>query len=232
MLAIEMAAGVYCPLSPQDPSHRLHSLLQQTQSPLVLVHHLTKNKFPDDILLVDIELVLANKGIVNEDIDVLSALVTKPDAVAYIIFTSGSTGTPKAVSHRTNTLLKSLIYFSHSKAQVRHRNFTQCMQSLVDVDTFNESDAMIQMSRCSFDIHVQEILGSLIHGATLVMLRPGGTMEFDYLLTVIDGKQISYMHSVPSLLYQFFTYLQDNGHHQTIKCLRSLCSSGETLVYV
>ena len=45
ILAIEMAAGVYCPLSPQDPSHRLHSLLQQTQSPLVLVHHLTKISF-------------------------------------------------------------------------------------------------------------------------------------------------------------------------------------------
>ena len=32
MLAIEMAGGVYCPLSPQDPQHRLQSLLEQTQS--------------------------------------------------------------------------------------------------------------------------------------------------------------------------------------------------------
>ena len=106
------------------------------------------------------------------------------------------------------------------------------MQSLVDVDTFNESDAMIQMSRCSFDIHVQEILGSLIHGATLVMLRPGGTMEFDYLSTMLDGKQITYMHTVPSLLYQFLTYLEDNDNREAIKHLRSLCSSGEKLVYV
>ena len=45
MMAIEMVGGVYCPLSPRDPQHRLHALLQQTQSRLVLVHHLTKTKF-------------------------------------------------------------------------------------------------------------------------------------------------------------------------------------------
>ena len=27
----------------------------------------------------------------------------------------------------------------------------------------------------------------------------------------LHEKQITYMHTVPSLLYQFFTYLQDNG---------------------
>ncbi|CAF4246318.1 unnamed protein product, partial [Rotaria sordida] len=47
VIAIEMAGGVYCPLSPRDPEHRLHLLVEQTQSQLVLVHHLTKNKFND-----------------------------------------------------------------------------------------------------------------------------------------------------------------------------------------
>ena len=45
MMAIEMVGGVYCPLSPRDPQHRLHALVQQTQSRLVLVHWLTKTKF-------------------------------------------------------------------------------------------------------------------------------------------------------------------------------------------
>ncbi|CAF4106619.1 unnamed protein product, partial [Rotaria sordida] len=47
MMAIEMAGGVYCPLSPRDPQHRLHGLVEQTHSRLVLVHHLTKKKFND-----------------------------------------------------------------------------------------------------------------------------------------------------------------------------------------
>ena len=27
MIAIEMVGGVYCPLSPRDPQHRLHALI-------------------------------------------------------------------------------------------------------------------------------------------------------------------------------------------------------------
>ncbi|CAF4148434.1 unnamed protein product, partial [Adineta steineri] len=38
IMGIEMAGGVYCPLSPRDPQHRLHALTQQTQSRLVLIH--------------------------------------------------------------------------------------------------------------------------------------------------------------------------------------------------
>ena len=42
-------------------------------------------------------------------------------------------------------------------------------------------DIVIQMARCSFDIHIQEILGPLMIGATLIMLHPGGTIDFEYL---------------------------------------------------
>jgi non-ribosomal peptide synthetase component F len=101
------------------------------------------------------------------------------------------------------------------------------MHSLTDVNTFNKNDTVVQMSRCSFDIHVQEILGTLINGATLVMLHPRGTIDFEYLSEVLDRKQITCMHSVPSLLYHFFTYIHEHNNQQVIKSLRSLCSSGK-----
>jgi non-ribosomal peptide synthetase component F len=98
MLAIEMVGGVYCPLSPRDPQHRLHALMQQTQNQLVLVHHLTKTKFDHDIMLVNIDIVLINNNVnIGIDIGVLSSTIFSPKNIAYIIFTSGSTGTPKAV---------------------------------------------------------------------------------------------------------------------------------------
>jgi len=98
-MAIEMAGRVYCPLSPQDPEHRLYSLLQQTQSRLVLVHWLTKTKFQNDIISIDIDSVLINNNDVESDVEIdqLSDIVVSPENIAYIIFTSGSTGTPKAV---------------------------------------------------------------------------------------------------------------------------------------
>jgi non-ribosomal peptide synthetase component F len=101
-----------------------------------------------------------------------------------------------------------------------------CIHSLVDIDTFNRNDVVIQMARCSFDIHVQEILGTLMSGATLVMLRPKGTIDFHYLSQVLQQKQVTYMNSVPSLFCHFFTYIQQCNNLQGIKCLRSLCSGG------
>jgi non-ribosomal peptide synthetase component F len=101
------------------------------------------------------------------------------------------------------------------------------MHSLINIDSLNKNDIVVQMSRCSFDIHVQEILGTLINGATLVMLRPRGTIDFEYLSAVLDEKQITYMHTVPSLLREFFTYIQENNNKEAVKYLRSLCSIGK-----
>jgi non-ribosomal peptide synthetase component F len=98
MLAIEMAGGVYCPLSPRDPQYRLHALVQQIQSRLALIHWLTASQFIDDIIVLDIDFVLINSNIDNDDsFDGLSNVLVTSDNIAYIIFTSGSTGIPKAV---------------------------------------------------------------------------------------------------------------------------------------
>jgi non-ribosomal peptide synthetase component F len=102
IVAIEMSGSVYCPLSPRDPEHRLHSLLQQTQSRLVLVHYLTNAKFNDDSVSLDIDAVLTDNDMESDaDVVSLSSVVVTPKNIAYIIFTSGSTGTPKAVSIMT-----------------------------------------------------------------------------------------------------------------------------------
>ncbi len=107
-MAIEMAGGVYCPLSPRDPQHRLHTLVRQTQSRLLLVHPLTKAKFQNNFNLVDIDLLLINNDNnvqSDADVDRLSNVSVTSDHIAYIIFTSGSTGTPKAVSHHIDNEL-------------------------------------------------------------------------------------------------------------------------------
>ena len=100
-MATELIGGVYCPLSPRDPKQRLHVLVQQTQSRVVLAHHLTEDKFHDqanEISLVNIDCELYGTG-VNVCIDhhLFSHINIMPKNVAYVIFTSGSTGIPKAV---------------------------------------------------------------------------------------------------------------------------------------
>lgn len=94
-----MAGAVYCPLSSRDPEHRLQTLIEQTQSRVVLVHNLTRDKIKDGDIICDVDVVLNTDNPINDnDLDRLSCITMTPENIAYIIFTSGSTGIPKAVS--------------------------------------------------------------------------------------------------------------------------------------
>ncbi|CAF4303485.1 unnamed protein product [Adineta steineri] len=107
MMAIQMAGGVYFPLSFRDPKNRLHMLLQQTQSHLVLPHYLTKTKFDDTITILDIDSISINSNLFQHiNIDQLSSVHVAIDSISYIIFTSGSTGMPKGVSMEFTIQLK------------------------------------------------------------------------------------------------------------------------------
>ena len=98
MLAIVMSDGVYCPLSPRDPEQRLHALLRQTEARVVLVHHLTKTNFNNEVIAIDIDEILTNNHL-QTDLTGFSSTSATPESIAYIIFTSGSTGTPKGVNN-------------------------------------------------------------------------------------------------------------------------------------
>ncbi|CAF1195356.1 unnamed protein product, partial [Adineta steineri] len=209
IMGIEMAGGVYCPLSPRDPQHRLYALTQQTRSRLVLVHHKTQTKFHPNIVLLDIDLIVSDseRGD-NSNTDGLSNVLVVAEDMAYIIFTSGSTGTPKA-------------------AQVRRRNFNRYMYSLVCGDVLKEKDTIMQISRCSFDTHVQDIMGTLIIGATLVMLHPGGIIDLPYLADVIKKKNVTCFTSVPTILQHLFSFLKHSNDSSYSTSLRCVCTGGE-----
>jgi non-ribosomal peptide synthetase component F len=74
---------------------------------------------------------------------------------------------------------------------------------------------------------MEDIVGTLIVGAALVMLHPKGMMDFDYLAEVLKTKYITFMHAVPTLVHSLFDYLIENRHVSAVASLRSLCSIGE-----
>ncbi|CAF1255694.1 unnamed protein product [Adineta steineri] len=208
IMGIEMAGGVYCPLSLRDPQHRLRALVQQTQSRLVLVHHVTKTKFDQDIVSLDIDSILTSH--VTEcviDLNRLSKVATVSDDVAYIIFTSGSTGTPKA-------------------AQTRHRNFTNFVHSIQNAGVINEQDTVFQICAPTYDVHVMEIMGSLLLCATVVMLRPYGNMDFEYFAHTLQHKQITCLAPVPTFLNHLCDFLAHSSRYP-LPSVRSLCIGGE-----
>ncbi|CAF3805455.1 unnamed protein product [Adineta steineri] len=208
IMAIEMAGGVYCPLSPRDPPHRLHALIQQTDCHLILAHYQTKTKFNDDIISFDIGSILTYRDVIS-DIAAhrLSNVTVTADDTAYIIFTSGSTGMPKGV-------------------QVRHRNLMASIDSLVHINLFSKKDTMIQMASCSYDVHVQEIIGALTVGATIAMLHLEGNMDIEYVINVLSKKGVSYLQSVPAYVNNMLEYVEKNNS-SSLSTLRTLDIGGE-----
>ena len=100
------------------------------------------------------------------------------------------------------------------------------MCSLIYGDVVNENDTILQMARCSFDVHVQDMLGTFMIGSSLIMLHPRGIMDFDYLASVMKEKNITCITTVPTIINNFFTFLQQQNHHNVLQCLRSICSGG------
>ncbi len=95
------------------------------------------------------------------------------------------------------------------------------MYSFLHVNILNKTDIVGQISACTFDPHIHEILGTLICGATVIMLHPGGNMDFLYVAQTLQNKQVTYMLSVPTYLSNLNNILKN--------CNISFCSTIRTV---
>ncbi|CAF4221603.1 unnamed protein product, partial [Adineta steineri] len=215
IMGIEMAGGVYCPLSPRDPQHHLYALVRQTSSRLLLIHHLTKVKLNNDIFSFNIDSIMNNNVIYNDvDIDQLSSVFVPSNNIAYIIFTSGSTGIPKAVS-------------------IRHHNLLLSINAIIHVNVFTNNDTMVQMASCSFDVHIQELIGGLLAGASIVMLHPDGNMDFHYMMKLLQEKQITYLQSVPAYVNNMLEFLSKcNYSYLSTLCTLDIGGDASTVQFI
>jgi non-ribosomal peptide synthetase component F len=82
------------------------------------------------------------------------------------------------------------------------------------------------MAECLFDVHVGDIFGTVMIGATLIMLRPRGLTDFEYLTQVLEEKQITCLASVPSLFYSLFHFVEDCNRQSALEYMKSIGSGG------
>src|SRR5205807_2406430 len=89
----------------------------------------------------------------------------------------------------------------------------------------NESDRVMQKTPISFDVSVWELFWPLMTGATLVLARPEGHRDSDYLVDLIVRENVTTLHFVPSMLRVFLE------HSIVDRCtsLKRVIASGEAL---
>jgi amino acid adenylation domain-containing protein len=103
---------------------------------------------------------------------------------AYVIYTSGSTGRPKGVviSHRAGL------------------NWTAWKQGRYGM---SGDDRMLLKTSVGFDVSVPELFWPLQVGAGLVIARPDGHRDPEYLARLIRDERVTDLHFVPSMLAEF-----------------------------
>ena len=213
LLAILKAGGAYVPLEPDYPAQRLAFICQQAKIKQLLTQPQWLQQVPDCVTQPTCLDDALFARIADLPSDLPSDLsTTNPNAkshanqLAYVIFTSGSTGQPKGV-------------MIEHQALVNRINWMQSRYCLTS------QDRVLQKTPFSFDVSVWEFLWPLSVGASLVIARPDGHKDPQYLRELIEQQAITTLHFVPSMLS---TYLHVN---QTAwpPSVRQLFCSGEPL---
>ncbi|HEX7314777.1 MAG TPA: AMP-binding protein, partial [Pyrinomonadaceae bacterium] len=169
LLAILKAGGAYLPLDPEYPADRLSFMLADSAVSLLL----TQQRLRDRVSGHAAEVLFVDSLPADEepDVDSFDSGVT-PDHLAYIIYTSGSTGRPKGV-------------------MVSHRAISNRLLWMREHYPLTLSDALLQKTSLSFDASVWELFHPLQSGARLLLARPGGERDLEYLVETVATQGVT-----------------------------------------
>jgi amino acid adenylation domain-containing protein/non-ribosomal peptide synthase protein (TIGR01720 family) len=104
-----------------------------------------------------------------------------PANLSYVIYTSGSTGRPKG-------------------ALIRHGGIVNYVWWMVANFHLAPGDKVLQLANLSFDISVYEMFWPLASGATVLLARPDGYRDPQYIADVMTQENVTAAHVVPSML--------------------------------
>ncbi|MBP2169665.1 amino acid adenylation domain-containing protein [Erwinia toletana] len=209
LLAILKAGAAYVPLDPDYPQERLSTMLQDSGARLLLLDDAGERATASAVApgLVALHLQRDSARWQFAAAENLPASGVDPQrSLAYVIYTSGSTGQPKGVMNE-------------------HRGVINRLQWMQQAYQLTPEDRVLQKTPFSFDVSVWEFFWPLISGARLVMAKPGGHRDPDYLCTLIQQQQITTIHFVPSMLQLFLSH----GDMAQCDSLQRIICSGEAL---
>ncbi len=205
LLGVLKAGGAYVPLDPSYPAERLQYMLRDAAPQVLLTQGSVRERVSRTsaavIVLDEQWSVIAEQPATNPPRQGL-----RPDHLVYVIYTSGSTGEPKGAMNEHRGVV----------------NYLQWMQQRYEL---TDQDRVLQKTPFSFDVSVCEFFWPLLNGARLVVARPQGHQDPQYLRSVIEEKGVTRVLFVPSMLQSF---LQS---HAAGRCagLRQIMCSGEEL---
>lgn len=152
MLAVWAVGGVYIPIERSDPGSRVGSMLAAA-APALVVSQAEPNTASADLLgslpMVGLDaLTSLDTDKADGAVDLVPYRYQTLRDPAYVVFTSGSTGPPKAVEIHIGGLL------NHLNAKI-------------EAGRLGPDDVFAQLAPMSFDVHIWQLMASLVTGGTL-----------------------------------------------------------------
>ncbi|MFK2891134.1 amino acid adenylation domain-containing protein, partial [Dyella flagellata] len=210
LLAVLKTGAAYLPLDTDYPADRLAFMLEDAQPACLIWQRDSTADLPAACLRIELDGPSFASQLADGSTDhpdhrtrVRPLQSMHP---AYVIYTSGSTGRPKGVPNTHHGIVNRLAWMQHAYR-------------------LSADDAVLQKTPSSFDVSVWEFFWPLLHGARLVLARPGGHRDPLYLAELIQQQGITTVHFVPSMLEAFL--------HEPASALctglRRIICSGEAL---
>lgn len=190
----------YLPLDKKIPMERMRFICENSNAQLILVGEELQNMVNH----------IGNSYVVNIKELVGSAenpiVITQADDAAYVIYTSGSTGNPKGVVNTCEGLCNRLNW----------------MQKQFPI---GPGVRVLQKTPYTFDVSVWELVWPILMGATMVIAKPGGHKNPEYIVDIINKEHVNVIHFVPSMLKRFLRV----DECRTCASLKYVICSGEAL---
>jgi amino acid adenylation domain-containing protein/non-ribosomal peptide synthase protein (TIGR01720 family) len=203
LLGVLKAGAAYVPLDPAYPQERLEYMAGDAGISVLVMHSNVRARtsfWSGPRVELDSDSMEQHSPVKPQG----SAATGKN--LAYIIYTSGSTGKPKGVAVEHRQLVNQLDW---AGAELR----------------LTPADKVLQKASFSFDASMLEIFLPLAFGAQIVVARPGGEQDAEYLVQLAIEKKVSYVDLAPSLLEAM---LSSRGVEEW-RSLRVLSSGAEEL---
>ena len=202
LLGILKAGGAYVPLDAGYPQERLAYMMRDANPRVLLTDSKTVAALPvpdavTTLLLDKLEQELAAESTKNLHCETVAT------DLAYVMYTSGSTGMPKGVS-------------------ITHRSIVRLVRETNFLD-FATDDVFLQFAPISFDASTLEIWGSLLNGATLVVM-PAGSPSLEELGTALQHHGVTTLWLTAGLFH-----LLVDEQWESLAGVKQLLAGGDVL---
>ncbi len=177
ILATLKAGGYYIAIDPFWPKKRIHYIIQNSDSKILITNEKYISNFEDYIDCVKIENLSRLK-----DTSILEN-VTEPSDLAYILYTSGSTGKPKG------TL-------------ITNKNVVGLLNATHNIFKQTKNDVWTLFHTYTFDFSTWEIYGSLLYGGKLVVVPKEVTVNPKEFLQLVISEKVTILNQTPAYFYK------------------------------